>query len=149
MPVTTPVTGSISAIPVAILLHVPPVDASDKVIVDPAHTSSKPVTAGGGAFTAITTLTAQPLLIVYTAVAVPPVVPMPVSTPVTGSIVAIAAGVTLHVPPLTASVSVIVLPERRHTDDGPPIAGGTGFTVTTATAGQPVPGLVVVIVAVP
>jgi hypothetical protein len=75
---------------------------------------------------------------------------MPVSTPVAASIVAIVVGVTLHIPPLTASVSVIAAPDNaRHIDGGPPIAGGTGFTVTTAIAGQPVPGLVVVIVAVP
>lgn len=145
-PVTLPDASTV-AISVLLLLHVPPLAASASVIIAPAHTADGPVIAGGGVFTDISVLAVQPEPIAYTAVAVPPDTPL--NTPVSGSIVAIEVGVTLHIPPVSASVNVIVVPGTRHTDDGPPIGGGTGFTVTTAVAGQPVPALIEMIVAVP
>jgi len=43
----------------------------------------------------------------------------------------------LHVPPLSASLNVIVVP--AHTRSKPPIAGGDELTVTTAERLQPNP----------
>ena len=50
MPDTTPPALTV-AMPVAPLIHVPPVIADDKVVVLPTHTLSVPVTAGGVATT--------------------------------------------------------------------------------------------------
>ena len=55
-------------------------------------------------------------------------------------IVATRVSVEPHTPPLNASVKLIVV--LIHNVDAPLIAGGTGFTVTTAIAGQPVPATV-------
>lgn len=53
-----------------------------------------------------------------------------VITPVDASIVAIDAGVMLHVPPASASLMVVVDPE--HTFMMPVIGAGKSFTVTIA-----------------
>jgi hypothetical protein len=77
-----------------------------------------------------------------------PVIPalFPVTTPAK-STVAIAGLPLDHAPPGTTFESVVVPP--RQTVVRPVIAGGTGFTVITASRVQPVPGIVYVIVAVP
>jgi hypothetical protein len=43
----------------------------------------------------------------------------------------------VHVPPVSAFVSVIVEPAQ--TDDGPPIVAGSGLTVTVIVLAQPEP----------
>jgi hypothetical protein len=144
-PVTIPVPIAIGitvATASGLELQVPPATASLSVIVSPGHTAAAPVIGGGGVFTATVKLAEQPLPIVYNTVAVPPVVPTPLNTPVTIFIVATVVGVTVHAPPVNASVSGIVLPGTRQIDPSPLIGGGVGFTVTSAIAGQPVPATV-------
>ena len=50
-PVTMPVEAPTVAVPVAVLLHVPPPVASVSVILDPAHTLVGPEIATGKEFT--------------------------------------------------------------------------------------------------
>ena len=69
-------------------------------------------------------------------VAVPGVMPVTVPDVL---ILAVVPALLLHVPPGLASVSDIVLPGQ--TVDGPLIAPGTGFTVTTTLLAQPVPSV--------
>ena len=59
----------------------------------------------------------------------------PNKTPVVEPMVA-AAPLQIHVPPVVASVRVIVLPVQ--TPDGPLIATGRSFTVTVVVVIQPV-----------
>ena len=63
---------------------------------------------------------------------------MPYTTPVA---VTVAAAVLLlaQVPPLVASLKAVV--DLTHTLRMPPMAAGSGLTVTTAVAGQPVAGV--------
>lgn len=60
----------------------------------------------------------------------------PVTIPVLLPIVATLVEELVQIPPLVASVSVIVAPTQ--TSVGPPIAAGLGLTVTARTAKQPV-----------
>jgi hypothetical protein len=60
----------------------------------------------------------------------------PVIVPDVDPIGAIVLLLLVHVPPVTASVSVVVSPE--HTCVVPAIAVGSVFTVTAAVAWQPV-----------
>jgi hypothetical protein len=59
-PVTTPVVKPTVAIPVALLLHVPP-PASLNVVVNPEHTVSVPSIAVGNGFTVTTAVMIQPV----------------------------------------------------------------------------------------
>ena len=59
---------------------------------------------------------------------------MPVIVPVVPSMVILVLAV-VHVPPVTASVAVIVAPWQ--TIAGPPIAAGVSFTVTVSLAKHP------------
>ena len=105
--VTTPVvvaTDSISDDP----LHVPPVTASLSVIVDPAHTDEGPEIAAGSGLTASVAVRTQPDGIVYDIVAVPAIIPLAI--PVVPPIVATDRLLLLHVPPVDASVNVVVEP---------------------------------------
>ena len=61
---------------------------------------------------------------------------MPVTTPVEGPIVAIAVVLLLQVPPPVASLKVVVKPAQ--TLVFPVIGDGSGLTVTTTIAVQPV-----------
>ena len=67
-------------------------------------------------------------------VAVPP--DTPVSKPDEEPIVEITVLLLLHVPPVTASLKVVVKP--AHTLDAPEIAIGEGLTVTVVVVVQPV-----------
>lgn len=53
----------------------------------------------------------------------------------------------VHVPPLVASLRVMLVP--GHTVNGPVIPGGVGLTVNKVVAIHPAPGTVYVIMAVP
>lgn len=77
--------------------------------------------------------------------AVVPVV-RPVIAPVADPIVATEVVALAHVPPVVASVSVMLAP--THKADGPLIAAGNGFTVTVVFLKHP-PGAVYVTIAVP
>jgi hypothetical protein len=61
MPVTTPVDGSIVALPGAPLIQVPPVVASNNVVVNPSHTCGMPVIAAGNGFTVTVSTEKQPV----------------------------------------------------------------------------------------
>jgi len=94
----------------------------------------------GVGFTVTTLEAVHPPGAVYVIVVVPPSGAVPVTTPPPtgpGVTVAIAVLALLQVPPGVPSVSVIADPV--HTADGPPIAGGEAFTVTTAVTVQPDP----------
>ena len=59
-PVTTPVVNPTVAMPVALLLHVPP-PASLSVVVKPEHTVSVPSIAVGNGLTVTTAVMIQPV----------------------------------------------------------------------------------------
>jgi hypothetical protein len=61
-PDTTPLVVPIVAIPVAELVHAPPVVASDSVMLPPTHKDEGPVIAAGFGFTAIGTILLQPVV---------------------------------------------------------------------------------------
>ena len=60
-PVTTPEVNPTDAIPLALLLHVPPAVISLNVVVRPEHTSIVPVIKAGNGFTVTTTVAIQPV----------------------------------------------------------------------------------------
>ena len=131
-PVTTPVVNPTLAIPVALLLHVPP-PASLNVVVKPEHTLSVPNIAVGNGFTVTTVVIIQPV-----AVNVYVIVPVPTDTPVTIPVaLTVAVPVLFQVPPPVASDNDVVSP--KHTLVFPSIAVGNGLTVTSAVMIQPVP----------
>ncbi len=143
-PVTTPVVNPTVAIPVALLLQVPP-PASLNVVVKPEHTVSVPNIADGNGLTVTTAVIIHPVGSVYVIVAVLAVATVPpVTIPVVKPTVAIPVALLLQVPP-PASLNVVVKPE--HTLRLPNMVVGNGFTVTTAVVKQPEP-IVYVIVAV-
>ena len=127
VPVAPPVTVPSVPIPatdVFVLLHVPPVVASESNVVKPWHTLSAPEIAAGCVFTVTTALMAH-MPSVYDMVTVP--VFMPVTTP--PALMAATVGVTLlHTPPAVASVSV--MENVWHTGILPPMATGWVSTVT-------------------
>ena len=61
IPVTTPDDEPTIAIPVALLVHVPLPDASDKDVVKPEHTLFIPSMAVGNGFTVTTVVMIQPV----------------------------------------------------------------------------------------
>jgi hypothetical protein len=61
IPKTTPLAEPIVATDVLLLLQVPPVTASLRVVVAPAHKEVVPVMAVGTGLTVIVVVTAQPL----------------------------------------------------------------------------------------
>ena len=85
----------------------------------------------------------QPVVVVYVIIAVPFVTPE--TAPDEMSTVAIAVLLLLHVPPLVASLNVVVLPAQTVVM---PVIGAMGFTVTVVVAAQPV-DIVYVIAVVP
>ena len=129
-PVTIPVEDPIVAMPVLLLVQVPPEVASANVTTSKAHTEAVPVIE----FTVLlTTVTAcvikQPLLPVYVIVGAP-VVPTPVTTPedVTD---ANEDELVVHVPEGVASVNVVTLPTHNIVV-GAVIAAGAAFMVAVA-----------------
>jgi len=96
-------------------VHEPPAEASASVMVLPAHTLDGPVI--GELTLTVTTLTTvdvpQEVVTVYLMVS------MPAATPVTTPplTVAMAGVLLLHMPPVVASVSVMVAPAQ--TTEGP------------------------------
>jgi hypothetical protein len=129
-PVTLPKASTIATV-ISPLLHVPNGVASDKVIPADVQVMVPPIIGAGGAFTVIIVVTAHPVPAVNVIMVVPGV------TPVTSPLDEIVAtdGVLLLQVPEMELVSRIVSP--WHTCDGPPMAGGNGFTVTAAVAEQP------------
>jgi hypothetical protein len=70
-------------------------------------------------------------------------VSMPETIPVDGAIVADAGVPLVQVPPLVASASVVVLP--AHTLNVPVMAAGSGLTVYTFVALQPVDSMYIIV----
>jgi len=142
-PDTIPVEPTV-ATDVLLLLHVPPVAVSARVIVDPTQTLDDPVIAGtvgnGLTVTAAVTIVVQPkpLVTLYVIVDVP--VAAPVTVPVEPT-VATTVLLLLHVPPVVVLLSDVVAP--WHTLIVPVIAAtvGNGLAVTFAVtaAVQPKP----------
>ena len=125
-PVIVPSAAPAVAIAVLLLVHVPPLVASDRVIVDPAQTGVEPVIAGGNGLMVTCVVILQPVASVYVIVANPAVTP--VTTPV---LVMVATDVLplAHVPP-PASDKVVVVP--GHAIAVPDIAAGNGLIVSVA-----------------
>lgn len=124
-PVTTPVVEPTVAMAVDELLQVtPPLPVS--VIPDPTHTDEAPLMEGRP-LTVTTAVALQPAPIEYVTVANPGETPLTNPPPV---IVAVVVGVMLHVPPVVASLSAVVLP--WHTWSTPAMGDGDELTVTVA-----------------
>ena len=113
------------AIPVLLLLHVPPVVASLNPVVPPSQTVVVPLIEDGNGLIVTVLVILQPVAAVYKIIDVPPVTP--VTTPVDELTVATAVVPLLQVPPLVASLSVVVAP--AHATAVPVIANGNGLTV--------------------
>ena len=60
-PVTVPFVPLTAAIPLALLLHVPPAGAEFNTVVDPEHTLNVPVIVAGFAFTVTGILVRHPV----------------------------------------------------------------------------------------
>jgi hypothetical protein len=89
----------------------------------------------GAVITVTTLVVIQPVANVYVIVVVP--LATPVTAPVPDNTVAIAVLLLAQVPPPDVLVSVMV--ETGHTDDGPPMAAGSGLTVNERVRKQPLP----------
>src|SRR5438552_391935 len=105
-PVTMPVEAPTVAVPVALLLQVPPLMASVRVMVAPVHTVEEPEIADGADTTVTVILVLQPVGNVYTMELVPG--ETPVTIPEEEPTVATPVAVLVQVPPAVASVSVVV-----------------------------------------
>jgi hypothetical protein len=123
-PVTRPVASTV-AIAVLLLLQVPPIVASFKLLVAPTQALGVPVMAAGAVLTDTTVDARVPQPVVYLMVTLP--VATPVTTPVVDTTVAIPLLVLLQVPPDAASVSVMVDPEQSGAL--PLMADGADLTV--------------------
>lgn len=120
-----------------LLLHEPPPVASLSVVVCPTHTTAVPDMAAGVVFTVNVAVRKHPVPNVYVMVTVPAATP--VTIPDDDPTVAVNTSLLLHVPPLVASVSVLVSPS--HTLSVPPIAAGNAFTETVTVADPVQPAL--------
>jgi len=112
-PVTTPVASTV-AIEALLLLHVPPLAVSTKVITLPAQTVvveavMLPASVDGYMVSTCVAITEHPNILVtlYVIVTVPALTP--VRSPELASMVAIEASLLLHVPPVVALDKVMVL----------------------------------------
>ena len=118
---------------VLLLVHVPPVDASDNVADVPMHRKVDPVIGCIG-FTVTIIVALHPVVpAIYVIVAVPPATP--VIIPVVVPAVAIAALLLLHTPDPAGFTRVIT--EPAHTGVFPVIAPGKLLTVTVVVVIQP------------
>ena len=126
MPVPTPAL-------VLLALHTPLPVVQLSVVVNPAHTIIVPVIAAGTGFTVTVFVLMQPVGKVYVIIEVP--ADTPVTIPDDEPTVALPLP-ALHAPLPVLSLSVV--PEPAHTIALPVIIDGSGLTVTTAVALQPV-----------
>jgi hypothetical protein len=133
-PVTRPVESTV-ALPLLLLLHVPPVVALLKDVVAPIHTLIVPDIADGAVLIVTTLVIIQPVASVYVISEVP--ADIPVTTPVEEPTVATVGLLLLHVPPDVVFVRLVVAPTQATTV--PPIAAGNGLTVSVAVRLHPAP----------
>jgi hypothetical protein len=142
VPVETPVNaptfgppgpGTIVATVPGAADHVPPPEASDKVIAEPTHAEpgAGTVMLAGNAFTVTVAFATQVVVeLVYVMTVVTPVGPAADTTPPGEVTVAVVVVALAHVPPTGAPVKVVV-PDPPHILRLPEITG-EAFTVTTA-----------------
>ena len=104
------------AIDVLPLVHMPPTDALENVVVFPMHTEAKPVMAAGAPFMVITPVEVHPAGEMYVMVEVPPATAVTSPAP---SIVALLFE-ALQVPYSGKHVSAVLVPGYRA--DRPDIA---------------------------
>jgi hypothetical protein len=104
--------------------------ASLRFVIEPAHTEVAPDMAVGVLLTVTGTVIRHPVVASVYVIAVTPAA-IPPTTP-EELIVATVVVLLLHVPPVVGSDKVIDAPS--HTEDGPAIAPGKGFTVITVVA---------------
>ena len=134
IPVTIPVLPTV-ATEVLLLVHVPPEVASDNKSVVPMQIVAPPegLIAAGLPLTVKVAVTKQ-VALAYVITAVP--TETPVAIPVDEPMVATDVLPLLQVPPLVASVKVVVAP--THAERVPEIAAGIALTVNALVAAQPV-----------
>ena len=110
-PVTTPVTGSTVARELLVLLQVPPLTLSDKVIwcAGPTHTLSLPVIVPAPGTSTVIAIVAEQPPALYDMVDVPAATP--VTTPPADTVATVGVP-ELHVPPAVASVNAVVDPAQ-------------------------------------
>ena len=139
VPALTPVTlpdPSVVAVPVLLLLQVPPPVTSLNDTVAPVHSAIAPCTGAGFAFT-VTLLTAiQPVGALYVIFTVPAATA--VTIPVLLPTVAVNMLLLLHTP-LPVSERVVVVP--AHNTKLPVAVCGLALTITVAAVVQPGPTL--------
>ena len=131
-----------------LLLQVPPVVASDRLVMVPVHTEVAPLIADTTGMSCTfsvkvcVVLHIKALVTVYDIVAVP--LPIPVTTPVAGFTMATVPSLLLHVPVKVRSARVVTVPVQM--SDAPVIAAtvGTGFTFTPAVAIEPQPNALLI-----
>ena len=112
-PVTIPIAEPMFAMPVALLLHVPPAVASLNVVVRPEHMLRIPrIPVGNGLTVTILYAIAVPQLLVtvYSMESTPGVTP--VKWPVLPPIIATDVLMLVHMPPGDTSVKVTMLPTQ-------------------------------------
>ena len=122
------------AVSVRLLVHVPPGVISLSVMESPTHKGTEPVIGAGNGFTVTSWVIWQPVASVYVMVALP--VSFPKTIPEEEPMAAMVGLLLTHVPPGSASVSVLLVP--IHTLKLPSIGDGNGFTVTVVVTKQPV-----------
>ena len=132
-PVTTPVPDTTVANDGLLLVQVPPDGVLLRVVVVVAHTEVVPVIPVGVMLTVNGIAIPQPAADVYEMFRVP--LAIPATTPVVFTVPS-AVLLLLQVPPVVASVSVVVDP--AHTLLVPAIAAGVALTVTGVLIKQPV-----------
>lgn len=122
------------AIPVVLLLQVPPLVVVLNIVDEPAQTAAVPVIAAGDGITVIPVVTMQPVPSEYVIVTVPAATP--VTSPLVLFTVARAALLLLHSPPEGVDTSVVMAP--MHTVPAPVIAVGAVLTFTVVVTEQAV-----------
>lgn len=134
MPLTTPVVTSTVATSVLLLLQVPPVTALVSVVVVALQMLEDPdiVPVNGNGLTVMVVNAVHPPGVVYVMFVVPDTTPF--TTPFDMPMVATPVLLLCHVPPVAASVSVVVA--LAHTAVAPEI-GSMVFTVMVDVAVHP------------
>ena len=128
-PENTPIVATVGSL----LVQVPPVTRSLSNVDDDGHIEVAPIIAEGGDLTVTVPVVADPQPLAYVITAEPAAIP--VTTPVTGSTVAIDGEPLVQVPPVALFVSD--KDEPTHIEPTPPIAAGYPFIVTTCDTGVP------------
>ena len=122
----------IPAIEGSLLVQLPPIVASLKIVFLPTQTVVVPVIGAATGLTSMVAVVAHPMPEVYVAVAIPP--DTPVTIPEAEPMVAINVLLIAQLPGPAASVNVPV--EPTHTFVAPDIGAGAGATVTIKVAEQ-------------